>query len=527
MRKSLIFMLATALLTVPAQAQFLNRLTDRALNAAERGVTKAVEKSVEKTTEKATNKILGTAEKAVEKEVDKTAEAVGNAATNATQAYTNSIIESANEVNASATELNRVTDSIRTANGQPASTSGGGMAGLMSSYMTLMGAGNDTPHYMLDDESQWEVSFVWNEIYKADGTLAAANELLVTSSDTGFSNKYFTIRVANGMRGNALVALKKKVQDGLQTDPTQPNYVGDDPKYHTNNDILWSWHLWVTDYDPYVPMTVESGTYIYSVPNGEIHRYAGTTWTSLEYSKAFMMDRNLGAEAALINTNELVKTYGLYYQWGRKDPFPNTGSVTTKASDSTNEPGVGTPKQNIRYSVHNPAVFITIGSGGNGNWTAYEYVTVGNASVPTLGDGTAIWNDHKSDHSTDDCEEGKSFYDPCPYGWRVPKDGTWSDFSNSTSVWPGKPAPQGRFYYPGGISSGNGRVWYPASGYRTTAGAVSAHETGGNSLSSTPKDAGKGYYFALTVANPIPSHSDFRTYASAVRCIRLSHALPY
>ena len=159
MKKSFLLLIVAAFFTVPSNAQFLNRLTDKAMKAAEKGVTKAVEKSVEKTTEKATEKILGTAEKAVEKEVDKTAEAVGNAATNATQAYTNSIIESANEVNASATELNRVTDSIRAANGQPASTSGGGMAGLMSSYMTLMGAGTPT----IEDKGD-EVILAWQYI---------------------------------------------------------------------------------------------------------------------------------------------------------------------------------------------------------------------------------------------------------------------------------------------------------------------------------------------------------------------------
>ncbi|MBQ9386271.1 MAG: hypothetical protein IJU24_05285 [Bacteroidaceae bacterium] len=159
MKKSFLLLIVAAFFTVPSNAQFLNRLTDKAMKAAEKGVTKAVEKSVEKTTEKATEKILGTAEKAVEKEVDKTAEAVGNAATNATQAYTNSIIESANEVNASATELNRVTDSIRVANGQPAQASGAGMAGLMSSYMTLMGAGTPT----IEDKGD-EVILAWQYI---------------------------------------------------------------------------------------------------------------------------------------------------------------------------------------------------------------------------------------------------------------------------------------------------------------------------------------------------------------------------
>jgi hypothetical protein len=159
MKKSLLLLIVAAFFTVPSNAQFLNRLTDKAMKAAEKGVTKAVEKSVEKTTEKATEKILGTAEKAVEKEVDKAADAAANAATNATKAYTDAVVESANEINASANELNRVTDSIRVANGQPAQASGAGMAGLMSSYMTLMGAGTPT----IEDKGD-EVILAWQYI---------------------------------------------------------------------------------------------------------------------------------------------------------------------------------------------------------------------------------------------------------------------------------------------------------------------------------------------------------------------------
>lgn len=159
MKKSLLLLIVAAFFSVPSNAQFLNRLTDKAMKAAEKGVTKAVEKSVEKTTEKATEKILGTAEKAVEKEVDKAADAAANAATNATKAYTDAVVESANEINASANELNRVTDSIRVANGQPAQASGAGMAGLMSSYMTLMGAGTPT----IEDKGD-EMILAWQYI---------------------------------------------------------------------------------------------------------------------------------------------------------------------------------------------------------------------------------------------------------------------------------------------------------------------------------------------------------------------------
>ena len=142
MKKSFFLLITAALFTLPSNAQLLNRIADKAVKAAERGVTKAVEKSVEKTTEKATEKVLNSAEKAVEKEVDKAANAAADAAANATKAYTDAIVTSANEVNDAANELNRVTDSINHANGRVGDgriDESAGLAGLMGSYMNLMG----------------------------------------------------------------------------------------------------------------------------------------------------------------------------------------------------------------------------------------------------------------------------------------------------------------------------------------------------------------------------------------------------
>ena len=65
-----------------------------------------------------------------------------------------------------------------------------------------------------------------------------------------------------------------------------------------DGNILWSWHLWVCNYDPELDL--------YTTEPNE----SGTTWT--------FMYRNLGA----IDVNHAsVDCYGMIYQWGRKDPF--------------------------------------------------------------------------------------------------------------------------------------------------------------------------------------------------------------
>ncbi|MBR5033886.1 MAG: hypothetical protein IKX71_01135, partial [Bacteroidales bacterium] len=67
--------------------------------------------------------------------------------------------------------------------------------------------------------------------------------------------------------------------------------------YVTDEDesVLWSWHLWCTD-----------------MPADKTH-------TNADGSRFTLMDRNLGATST--NPEDGEQTFGLYYQWGRKDPY--------------------------------------------------------------------------------------------------------------------------------------------------------------------------------------------------------------
>lgn len=379
----------------------------------------------------------------------------------------------------------------------------------------------DREAYRLLEDSHWEAFVVWNEVKDANGHAVPDDELLVGSSGIGFTsgtNRYFKIKVKSGMKGNALVAVKKTSAPTL-------------------DDVLWSWHLWVTDYDPYVEMPPVADKYIYDVPNGEIHRYADksgqTLWASGDYADGFIMDRNLGAMGVIGESFDTFN-YGLYYQYGRKDPFRTDTNPDYISGGLTGQPpeGEGT-KYNIRYSVHHPDQFI-----GGANWTGYE------TEGAILGAELATWNDAKFDsHGTDYCEADKSFYDPCPYGWQVPKNGTWSDFNKTvTTEWQGTPLPVGRWYYPEGDPN-NGRIWYPTPGGRWhTSGVIEGrcHGRGSCNLwSATLRDATYPYRLLIFLegndhyVDP-SSTSDYwganyfrRADGLSIRCIRLSHKLPY
>ncbi|MBQ5715677.1 MAG: hypothetical protein IIV60_04890, partial [Alistipes sp.] len=67
--------------------------------------------------------------------------------------------------------------------------------------------------------------------------------------------------------------------------------------YDEAGEIIWSWHIWLTDSD------VEA----------------------ISTSVGDIMDRNLGAYSnsnGSKDTEAIYDSYGMYYQWGRKEPFP-------------------------------------------------------------------------------------------------------------------------------------------------------------------------------------------------------------
>ena len=188
-----------------------------------------------------------------------------------------------------------------------------------------------------------------------------------------FEEGYISFKTANPFKeGNAVIAAKD-----------------------ASGSILWSWHIWLTD-----------------EPLGqEYYNNAGT-----------MMDRNLGATSA---TPGDVGALGLLYQWGRKDPFLGSASITsywgaftdvkstiTWPSAVSSDSSTGT----IAYATSNPTTFI------KKNWENYEWYYPSTEST----DNT-FWT--RSDKS-------KSIYDPCPSGWRVPDggdNGVWSKALGSSA----------------------------------------------------------------------------------------------
>lgn len=169
---------------------------------------------------------------------------------------------------------------------------------------------------------------------------------------------------------------------------------------NSEGDTVWSWHIWVIDpsEDPRENCIVLT---------------SGQTF----------MNKNLGSyfnSEGSEKTNEILDSYGLYYQWGRKDPFlrpmhymcqegydeyvyDEEGSVTYPSKSETSD-SVG----NVEYATENP----------------YEFITNPNIKETEVqGD----WMYFHDDNLWKDLEKTK--YDPCPAGWRVPKSGDFDAFT--------------------------------------------------------------------------------------------------
>ncbi len=178
-------------------------------------------------------------------------------------------------------------------------------------------------------------------------------------------------------------------------------------------DLLWSWHLWITDYDPYPGHIIPSvGIHQYPVPGGELHRYDNAAFDNGIYSEKMIMDRNLGARDGYFDGHQ----YSLYYQFGRKDPFPNNYSKHNSEYAYSRT----LTQRNLAYSVNKPNILIY-----TSNWCSDG------------GGDDVIWNDYKL--FVTNYIYGKSIFDPSPLGFRLPIDNTWDGFSGSYEAYEENP----------------------------------------------------------------------------------------
>ena len=192
-------------------------------------------------------------------------------------------------------------------------------------------------------------------IWETENTATAptANSII---TNVGFEDGFITFSTPETLKpGNALIAAKD-----------------------AEGKILWSWHIWIPK----------------------------TTITDVEepnYSAKKTMSRNLGALVdATIDAPSSVESFGMLYEWGRKDPFPGlgvlngAGAIAVVGTEMTKKEAPMT----IEEAIQNPTVYVIKNS------TSKDWLPEGTAAEVI----SALWG-----------ETEKTMYDPCPVGYMLPQ----------------------------------------------------------------------------------------------------------
>ena len=219
------------------------------------------------------------------------------------------------------------------------------------------------------------VDVAW-EILENGAELAEKGSLISVEPISG--NKVKVTSVQN-KRGNALVVLK----DSEET-------------------ILWSWHIWVV---------------------GE--NLKEQTFNNLANTPTFH-NMNLGATTSTFNSSNAI---GLYYQYGRKDPFviakaiarPSSapylsGPELTSMTERTDE------NARVSWSIKNPDTRIIR---TESTQTYKSPRAFGDWCLPQ-GVSENYWGPNN--------DNGKTIYDPCPRGYKVPSSAAFENFSGGVGI---------------------------------------------------------------------------------------------
>lgn len=358
-------------------------------------------------------------------------------------------------------------------------------------------------------------------------------------------------------------------KDGYISFKVNPDADGNDPRGNTvialydpsDNKILWSWHIWMSD-------VKEVRT------NGSCSKGSSTIdgFKSTGADKnMIIMDRNLGAISA--NKEDGWKTYGLYYQMGKKDPY--IGGMTVGGNEASSY-----VQNNQKHQDENVSTYYRYENSPFGESTVktewniklapkgWEYYN----TFITCVDGyqnpmryVSSWKDRKDtrwtnkdlnqsepfksngDHE-DFWNRSKTINDPCPAGWTIiGKDGKHAnekgnnnkdDESGGNGDLYGVPSSVQEYHGNGmygieatyNVNGSTYTVWWPAAGFRSVDGLMGNVGKGGyywffDHIAAS--HGGHGWSFFEKTDKNKPTSFERKTkgdpmtnHASSVRCVK-------
>ena len=293
--------------------------------------------------------------------------------------------------------------------------------------------------------------------------------------------------------------------------------------------IMWSWHIWVTDY--------VSGSDLKTVTNRQNYQYdfmpfylgwcdsSIVTYPERSVQVRFTQEcTGMSSADVLIQTDYSYARSGNnpYYQWGRKDPMlPGSGLRSPADKDCHTDP------DKTGYAFDRIVGRVTIGESIQLPYRLY----CGTTSPMDWCSTTYynLWSANNVATAANDTKVVKTVYDPSPAGFCVPPPNAFSGFTTTgaSSETVSEFNVNGdydvgwNFYC--GLNKTGDTIFFPASGSRNnSSGAVSGISSlpGGSCWAATSLDtqAGRGMQFTSSSVYPVAGAN--RNLSYAVRPVR-------
>lgn len=273
--------------------------------------------------------------------------------------------------------------------------------------------GNITQPYIYNDSKVADCKLLWQD---------AIN--VVTDVRLSSDKKYleFDVNAKNLVQGNAMVAVRD-----------------------ASGNVLWSWHIWVTEYDPTASgnLNPNDGTLMvapvddYDTPSTKYHLLTKQigwcdgkilTYQARQTKVVFKQVKGLTVEKELLIDQrqydfESTVNNGAYYQWGRKDPFIGIISRDKESvklyydedNDPINSLKWKSGQVSVADGIKNPDMLYL----GNQHWMKTPYKQ-------------NLWNNRVYNKSGNPI---KTVYDPSPKGFMVADRKVYRVFSKTGATY--------------------------------------------------------------------------------------------
>lgn len=361
----------------------------------------------------------------------------------------------------------------------------------------------DSPNYVTHNgtnmntlDSPWISDVSYASLVWQDANGLIANSISIIQDATDNNNKYisFYIPKSSIKQGNAVIAVK-----------------------NSSNQIMWSWHIWVTALDVNSTQAVTSS--FGGTPHTLNFMPVPLGWNSASATvnpKTYTL--SVKQEGSGKTANGIVTQAGqtgpasgtcTYYQWGRKDPFPPSESagsnsdITLYAYEDPNPTMKNLAQTDIQTSIMNPLTFYGTGMTSWENTSALDLWNVGNTAT-----------------DVNFYLVTKSVYDPSPAGFRLPETAAFTGFTSDGSNQSDSNNINGTWNdTTKGYTFNNGvNTYWQVCGLRDyISGSLNFVGSFGYYWSAGPSSATHGRMMYFGSGFVYPNNSDVRSYGVTVR----------